>query len=273
MLDVHILKVAHEREEEARKLLPYILKCDVYSPESAASTEQFVDERETEWMGLLQKPNRTAFHNSYDISFIKGMHPEAAAFNICRGDYLYRNKKPIFFAERCSPTDEAVTLALFDDWKKSQALSLSRLALLDFEGFFESLWAAGKEYKKIVFRRDQIIAARLPSIEQELRQSYKKLAGKEIINYTIDLGAMHFPERYTDFPVHSHLLVSPENANYRVYVEANEDTKEGFRKDMLEIAVAHLSEQVKNPISEKVARGMSFDQLIDWVKSNFAKNK
>lgn len=53
MLATTVLKVRHEHEHEAKKLLPYIKECDVFAIENAFVTEGQAQEVEKVWEDLL----------------------------------------------------------------------------------------------------------------------------------------------------------------------------------------------------------------------------
>ena len=54
MLDIIILKVIHTGEREAKKLLPYILECDIFSNESIGSSEKYAKLAERNWERTLK---------------------------------------------------------------------------------------------------------------------------------------------------------------------------------------------------------------------------
>lgn len=47
--EMTLLKVYHTGTDEAKKLIPYIQRCGVYSPESAAMTEEMAEEAQNDW--------------------------------------------------------------------------------------------------------------------------------------------------------------------------------------------------------------------------------
>ncbi|MBI4448964.1 hypothetical protein HY641_02980 [Candidatus Woesearchaeota archaeon] len=68
MIKATIVKGIHAGVVNAKKLIPYIQSCDVYSPECAGYTEHQAQVAEDHWLSTLaQNPNLTEFRRRLSV--------------------------------------------------------------------------------------------------------------------------------------------------------------------------------------------------------------
>jgi len=268
MLEVDILKVTHATEKEAKKLLPYIKDCDVYSPEAAFLSEPEARIREYEWEGLIKSDmNRTRFLKIK--TFQEESDPRILAYSMKEWEYCFRSKKPFWYLERFS-TQRAKEL--MDDYHKSDSLfheSLVKLEQGDIEEFFEQNTLYNNLFNSIISKRDQHMGTNLTVAEEQIRERYPQFKDKESLRLAVQIGAYHNIENYTDLPVRVLDLTGEEDNIFIRYTETiyhNKDPEQ-TKKHTLAIGVFSLAEAGILKLNEAQIEKMSFEELTQAVES------
>src|SRR3989338_3591492 len=143
MLDITILKTAHggddcrHAELRARKLIPYIEHCDVFSIESALVTEQTARDIERVWAGVLKsKITRQKFHEGAQYFVKQERNPTIRAYTTKAYEYVFRNKRALYCSERCPDDAKAdLILGLWTSGTKMLVDGLNRVTSGDERGY------------------------------------------------------------------------------------------------------------------------------------------
>ena len=102
MLQVKILKVKHAEAVEARKLLPYIQRTHVYSPEDAVLEEPVAYQLEDDWEKVLSSVwTEDKFAAATERHFAHSP-PNQRKYCVEERLYLFRYKVPLLYLERFS---------------------------------------------------------------------------------------------------------------------------------------------------------------------------
>ncbi len=202
MLEATILKTNHRTKAEAEKLKPYILECDIFSPE-CTHPKDYARSVETSWQNLLKQPRgiakRELRRTHKDLSAAYNfMDEEALAYHDSMFLALHDSKKPIWVVEKLPTKKEAEELV-----SESNAFrgildpTMKCLLEKDIEGFLR----LSKDYlmRQLAFvdKRDKIIAQEIDSGEPAIRKAYPHLEKQENLKLCVQIGATHRPEIYT----------------------------------------------------------------------------
>lgn len=209
MLEVTILKTKHSERTEAQKVIPYIGRCHVFSPEFAACTEQVARKREQLWKETTMNErltrrdfaNFTAQNDPFNNGNTADHDEEEYVRRITRE--LYTARRLIYVAERFS-TEESEELSttfkqaltyedcLKEEFRKTQNEETER-------SFYEILRVLGE----VRSYRDKHIAKNLETAEEYLRDSYKntRIAKKDPLKLVLQIGALHRIEKHLRIPV------------------------------------------------------------------------
>lgn len=220
MLEAIVLKVRHTGMQEARKLLPHILSCDVFGPEYACLTEESARSVEGLWDGVLA----TGMSRSRLKRLLEEMEPVAklpadqVAYSNQMFEYLFRNRKPIYHLERFSLQESLALNAKFAEvtLARREAAALVRAGRVE-EGV--ARWhAATREEIAMNDVRDEHMAQQLLCAEERLRERYPQLG--ETIHFPFIVGSMHRPEAYAEVPVVSLIGDCPPQEMLALELEA-----------------------------------------------------
>ena len=117
MLEVVILKTFHggrikaEAEQNARKLLPYIQSCDVFSIEAAFMTREEAEAEEHGWATLIsldvsRARIMEALEHFYQKEIRMGISHSDMRYHTKLEEYLLRQKKLLYYTERWEDLNE-----------------------------------------------------------------------------------------------------------------------------------------------------------------------
>ncbi|MGD0728635.1 MAG: hypothetical protein ABR981_00995 [Candidatus Micrarchaeaceae archaeon] len=205
MLEVTLLKVKHSGENEAKKLLPYIIRCDVYSTEDAGFCANDLKNVQEWWKNTL-KMSRSAANVSFNERST-GIR-EIDEFGNKRYDYLHRNQKPLLAIERWNKKESDEIKSKVDTYVNTSNESFKFLLIDDLKSYFESYTFYLKQLQESVEARDKHIAQNLSKAEEWIRHENPELSKKQTLNLTIELGSGHLPENFTHIPINVINLVN-----------------------------------------------------------------
>ncbi|MEM4259310.1 MAG: hypothetical protein QXS38_00920 [Candidatus Pacearchaeota archaeon] len=196
MLEVVIASVWHSSEKEARKLLPFMKQCDVFSYEESFRKEQELENLEKSWQDLLTPNNTlTKFRKVLRQHLSKiYANPGQLAYILKLLEYGYRDGKILFFAERHNDDiNKNKKVWVPNEWKMHLIPILKEG---DFEEFFRLQAEWYTECVEETTGRDKNIADNIKKAEDAIRKRFPTFATKEKINYLIQIGADHAPQDY-----------------------------------------------------------------------------
>lgn len=265
MLEVTILKGKHDTEDDAKKLLPYIKQCDVYAPESALLLRSEAEKREDVFEKVLaQDLNRNELNVLLEKMEIKSSyHYHYPKYNRKQNEYLYREKKPLWYVERRTSDESA------KGWEmRNNADVILKDAFITFlggniEGYLQLFRKRLLLQEELRELRDAHIAVTLASAEDAIRARYFRLAKKEKISFCVSLGAIHRVEDlYLPVQIVS-LLDAPTNAMERLdHIRIQKVPPQEIDPQVI-LAVA--ATQILRFPEEEVEQ-LSFDELVERIK-------
>jgi hypothetical protein len=275
MLEIALLKVRHQHESNAKKMLPYIKECDVFGPEATLGkmSERDVQEREKLFEESLSTFSLTHFRRKIEESkqLQKGVAPGEAAFYAKAIEYAFRSKIPLWFAERYSDEDNAWLAGREEERQIQRRTTFNILLKGEIAGFIELLTQDIIERQKDAAFRDQRIAANIEAAEPRIRERYPMLARQDPLRYTLFLGGAHMPERHTNI-IHVKDLVDPSDLILRANrAYAMNKPYEGIERDLLAIGLISLGLMGYRAPSEEQLKTMTFGELTAVVRA-IAKN-
>jgi hypothetical protein len=258
MLKVTLLKVRHAGEADAKRLLPYIQRCDIYAPESEAGTLKDAIRVEKMWQEDL-KLSRTAFHKKLD-----GMKHGLAsdiAFKTKEFDYLFRQAKPLAVLERFSDEESRRLLLLREESNKiwMAALALLLTSLVD-DAIDRASESAAKSTIE-VRTRDRHMASNIDQLEARVRATVPSLAKKQTIELVVCIGAMHSPEKYSAIPMDVEVMHTDPFA-FQLY----ENAKDYDRRDLFAYLLSEMMERAKMAPDPLLFRTASMSDLNDMLR-------
>lgn len=274
MLEVHILKVTHGTTEEAKKLLPYIKECDVYSPEFAFGTEKVAKVTEREWLGILSK-SRSKMKEYVLSGCAPPNNPEVQQLNAYRlkeFEQVYLNQKPIWFAERFSENVASDLTererAMFSNINES----IRHLPSADESAFYRQMMDALALLAGTCDLRDKHIAANLKQALPYIKELYPTFQTKDPINLTIRIGLMHNIGKYVTDDGELKILPSVDlSGNIEPIVVALQKAfaREGDSAEVRRLALAYgvrmISKKTDNPIPEEKLLNASSEELREML--------
>lgn len=235
MLNVTVLKVKHETEADARKLLRHIQGCDIYSPEHQGGTLKEAIFGEKRWREEFLKMSRSALLKTLEGMSRADWRPENA-YKTKEADYLFRQQKPVVILERFSEEESRYVLQLVEKSDRGHDEAMALLLSGNSPGrpialVIEAACTSALEVRL----RDQHIAANLAGIEGYIRGENPSLREKSAINLTLCLGTLHSPEKY------SALLIKPELIDKVPYdFQLSENASDYLPRDILAYSIACL---------------------------------
>lgn len=210
MLEVTLLKVLHQGVDEARKLLPFIQQTDVFSPEFPGFSERDVETLEKEWEQLISSGISRSEYDREAERFLQLNCFGKLTINYIRTlrSYLFRSKIPLWHLGRLKDEDmkRLFSLKALKDRRTSEGFEfLHKGEVETFLKTYEEITSIDYEAMEM---RDRNIAENIANAEDRIRERFPGLKRVEPLRLTAFLGACHSPERYSSFPIKTHLLDS-----------------------------------------------------------------
>ncbi|MBX4196737.1 hypothetical protein KW805_04060 [Candidatus Pacearchaeota archaeon] len=236
MLNIQILKTTHIFEDQARKLLPYIQKCDVFAPEIPCKLERECTEEEEKWSSLLRSSKtRSGFLRDHDdenfhlLSSEDQKTRESAKYQRILRDYLFRCRKPLYVAERWQVSRPDISII------RNPSISSPKEAYNHFKSLID-----------LSRRRDDNVAENLLKAEERIKTVYPAFQEKQVILLTLEIGAYH-----------------------RI-----EDRVKGV--DIIEVYKQHphipLASERRKELDDRIYHGASFEEVEDLILSMSNEN-
>ncbi len=261
MLDITLLKVEHKGELEAKKLLPYIEKCDVFAPEAAGEIAVRAMHLEKTWYGQL---NLSRSRVAPILAKNYSSHPPLMAdYNIKRDDYLFRNKKPLYYLEKWPEGSSLNDRFAFHH--SLMGAALDRLSRRDITSFLNTSSQAIEVLANLVKLRDRHIAENITNAEHHIRTVYPRLT-KSTLSLVAEIGLAHNPQIYTTLPLSiidlSELdLLSRFGATTLSRLIASENQSECSPQDLLAFGLMTLKSMRGLSVDEHALISADFDEL------------
>src|SRR3989344_7827695 len=197
MLDTTILKIEHSKEDNAKKLLPYIQKCNVYAPEAAFVTLEWAEKDEKDWEDFLGS-GKSRTHLAKALRERYADFPQDdTAFTIKEYDYLFQNQRLIWNLERFSQEEGRYIEEELEQIKDDHEEAF--LLLLDFRDMQRYLQKSYLSYGRaglLQRMRDKEIARNLEHGEKQIKLRYPSLSDKDPLQLVLAIGANHSPEEF-----------------------------------------------------------------------------
>lgn len=265
MLKTKILKVIHHGAAEAKKLLPYIKGCDVFSPEHAALKTLLAIDLEWRWrMALSSDWSRTRFRKE-TARLQEGQSEEDRAYVATMNDYLFCEKKPVWFLERFDPKTSADLEAKAFQGNQFGNVALQALQRKNVQDFLDFNYESWRLLEEICQTRDPHIAQNLLSAEESIKAFYPKLQSRTDLNLCVTIGGSHRIETYA-LGVEVINLVEDSAQNRVIKAWHQNSSMENMRTPML----AHGIDQVLRYHKKQVPADLgisSFDNLVELVRT------
>jgi len=221
MLKITVLQTAHEGDQ-ARKLIPYVRACDVYSSEAHGLSDANAHMLEREWLGLLSAETTRTKASRAIGTFVSGFQVEShRKYTQTELDYVWRNRKPLFFVERWRGESDDPEI-LNEPVYQGQRMIVEGEGLIADGRVSEGVnkWHKGvKIISGAGDRRDRDIADNVLEAEPRIRDLTSHLRTKDQICLTINLGGSHKIERYLRMPVNIVDLCPSESEDEKCYLE------------------------------------------------------
>lgn len=203
MLEVTVLKTVHMGKNEAEKLAPHVKECDAFSLEMAHMTESEAKNIERSWAGLLKtNMDLTTFLRLLKNRSDRLEYPNQAfrEYYDKVNEYLFTEKKPIFYTERWKTIDASKEIAEYQRAHELIGQGMVRLYNNVEDGL--KMYYEGEKIRMDGARiRDQNIAQNILRAEQILRETFQIPGRKNPLKLAIQIGAGHQPEKYISAPV------------------------------------------------------------------------
>lgn len=268
MLEVTLLKVFHRGEDNARRMLPYVSGCDVYSIESSCCTEQMAVTLEKEWKNERLKLSRTQFLRlmERDMNSVQ-RNEDALKFGLKIRDYVFRAGKPIAIVERFS-TEETrrllsyMTMALTRTNKAHALLSEGKL-----DGFMVEMKKGVAILAHVAKVRDMHIAENISSMEGALRLQNPELREKETIHLTVSLGGAHEPEKYCKIPIRVVDLSKDHKEKLMGLMPNSVRPRDYSERDILAYGLGSFESSLRMPAGKSLFSS-TFDELKEVLRVN-----
>jgi hypothetical protein len=281
MIEVKILKGVHSGIEEARKLLPLIEKCHVFSPEEAFPPIQIIERLEKDLEGYISRgDSRSKFKRWIDDQWpIKNGAPDQGSMEYMHRtiDYLFRNRIFAWFAERYSPEEYRDMELLESEKNRLQLDACTALLDGDIVGHYTPHEDYLEKFAEQVRLRDVNIGENLSTSEERIRDRFPGLNQVNPLRYVVSIGAGHNPELYVPFPVdvidtsNGYGLDSPQNKSVVAYMD-------GVRGDDLKVLMLRegiwwLKYHRINPLSidDEEIDTMDIERMTDTIRSHLIK--
>lgn len=271
MLELTILKVRHSDETEARKLLPHISQCDVYSPECSGQTTTQASRLEQLFLRWFQE-SRTKFLETLNKS-VKPQRGSNMTYYIKETDYLYRAKKPVWFAERNTVEEANILGLLYSEGHTLTKQSFNALCCGNLTEFVEKQYRANIIYDRASKLRDENMGKNINNAENHIRQLYPQLCSIEPLKYTIRIGAMHSPEKYTFIPAKIQMLVDYADFKEELIkkIADGRSSIEDCKRDLAVFGISKISKEYRIGLTKEELQKNSFEELLKITKEIFKK--
>ncbi|MBS3051064.1 MAG: hypothetical protein J4400_02860 [Candidatus Aenigmarchaeota archaeon] len=218
MLDITILKTAHggndrrQAELRARKLIPYVQSCDVFSIESALVTEETARLIERTWAGVISSPKISCQEFSEGAEYFVKQEQNATIRAYLRKayEYAFRNKRPLYYAERWA--DESKASLIGSLWGIGYDKLLAGLVAVASgdESAFRACYEGSSSMHGFVKGRDINVGENFARAEAVIRENYPQLEKKNPILLCVQIGAVHKPEIFSPLKVNDSVFVNDD---------------------------------------------------------------
>ena len=185
MLEIVVFKTAHRGKTEAKKLIPHIKECDVFSLEATCVSEQ--EARENEGRSSKSMDSKMS-----RLAFLKALKPnlefavpdtESRKYVEQAMDYLFSLKVPLYMAERWQDIGEAnETMETYSLGNEKFVLGINMIAQGEETKGIALCYEGSLAQIESIRKRDQNVANNLNRAEEIIRETYAKLADKPKIN-------------------------------------------------------------------------------------------
>jgi hypothetical protein len=271
MLELTIIKERHETEGEAKKLLPYIEKCDIYGIENANCSISDAIDMETQWRDRsLKRASRTEFMNVRQ-SVYRGASKDFALYGLKRDDYLFRMQKPLWIAERFADNESVTLKEKMAESFLAADLTLGFLEAKKIEEFSSLFLEEVVTMFENMQIRDRNIAKNIEGAEKYVREFWPSLASVEKIKLVLGIGAMHAPEDFLARPYNVVDLYGPLPLQAELQFKMQDTWKKSgqvARRDLLAYGVTLLQNKgnIGLEVSSQEIRNLDFDELVQKLK-------
>jgi len=268
MLDVTLLKVFHRGEDNARRMLPYVSGCDVYSIEASCCSEQMATTLEKEWKNERLKLSRTQFLKlmERDMNSVQ-RNEEAKRFGLKLRDYVFRAGKPIVMVERFSTEESRKLLAYMTMALTRIANATALLAEEKLDSFIVEMRKGVAVLAFVSKARDRHIGATISGIESKIRADHPELAGKDTIQLTMSLGGVHEPEKHCTIPIRVIDLSMDHKEKLLGLMPNSIRPKDYSEKDILAYGLGSFESVLRMPAGKSLFAS-SFDELKTVLRDN-----
>ena len=270
MLSVKLLKIHHAGEGEASKLEPYIDNSDVFSPENPALTEKSAFKLEDQWESLLH--DRLS-HREIEL-ILRYCSPAAptdeASYGVKQHLYIYDKRIHLFYSERFKESEAKRLCDLKKQSDENYDLSIRKLLGGDVDNFFNLYEKGLLQDSELTEIRDKEIARNIDQAEYYLRERYHDLSSKRNLRLTVSIGALHFPEKYTQLKIEVVDLVNRDPTRIVERLDSAIRSGQPF-EEMKPIVLAYcglnLSLEGKINLNEGDIQRMSYNNLRRYFEA------
>ena len=211
MIEVNILKVTHYGANEAKKLIPYIQKADIFSPENGACTESDAAGQEARWRFALK-------NEDYFEKFMELFDQSEDSYGKAVYMSLFKAQKPMFFLERFTPQQAEWIMHTFALSQELEFEALNYLGCGLINQFVKTIEKSIQVSNRTIEFRDRHIAFNAATIEARIREDNPQFKQESVVLYGF-LGSAHEPEKYEP-SIHAENLSNKKDFNHQFYSEA-----------------------------------------------------
>ena len=203
MLDVTVLKTSHGGELEAKKLIPYVQSCDVFSVETAIMSEDRAAQLEKLWRSLLGKRiGRDDFSEGVKYLVAAETNPEIRKYMIKAYEYAFRNQRPLYCQERFQNEAKAdIVHNLWNSGIRTFSEGIEAITRGEETKGVKSAYMGSRFLYSSRKGRDINIAKNLSRAEDIIRSTYPQTLDKDPLRLVLQIGAAHRPEAYSNLPI------------------------------------------------------------------------
>ena len=270
MIEITIPRVRHSTQEEARKLIQYVVKCDVFSPELAMENEPEAKLYEALWYKQVVSGDITRSKVKKALSASEDTKQKE--YSEAVWGYIAKNRKTIFYSERF---DKEAALELRLRYNANDTLvdeAIKRLEYGEIESFLVNYWKALGTDREIMETRDREIARNLDRAEEYLRETYSHLKDKHPLKLNGFVGFLHNPQKYTKTPIQAPTIAhfEPIQEEYLTGLDAGL-TFDQMKLTLLKFGARSMARDGLLNLAVMDLEQMDFDQVSAEIKKQ-AKN-
>jgi hypothetical protein len=280
-LKLTVLKVEHATKTEAEKLLEFIRGSDVYSIETACMSNARAEREEANWRVAL-KLSKAEFNKRREFTWVGYMTDDIRQYIRRRTDLLLQEKKPLLYLEHWPDSKVAGLVNDLNCFLRAEDMALDALMARGLDGFMKEMPGALSAGVSWMEKRDRNIAENLNSAETYIREGRdryqqprfsQQVREKETINLTIDIGAMHRPEKFIDkeaIQVEIEILIDRNKYKIGTTVLEQYDSKSFVPRDLLAYLILQIPTSRLPPIAPEILMEGSFDELHQVLKESLS---